>query len=204
MTVLAMSTYGIQLIFYGSLFLGYHVNKKNIVCLVLILCGVSFVVPSWNFNNNLTMGFCLALVSASFYAIIPIMLQKSQEFNLETRIFAQFTTAFVGYSVLFPLSHWMVLTKVDWLGLLFLAVLGTFIAHSLWSRVVASVPTTTSGIVYYIITPSAMFLSWFLLGDMLSGRQLIGGAVILVAALLNTLSQERINKMIKYNFKKFL
>ena len=185
--VLGMATYGVQLIFYGSLFLGYHVRAKNIICLLFILIGVSLVIPSWDFSNNTTLGLMLALISASFYAIIPIMLQKSHEFSQETRIFAQFGVAMVGYLFLIQQTEWESLASTDWWALVFLAVLGTFIAHSLWTRVTSRIPTTTSGVLYYLITPAAMLLSHFLIGEELSLKQQIGGLIILVAALLNTL-----------------
>ena len=184
--VLGMATYGVQLIFYGSLFLGYHVRAKNIICLLFILVGVALVIPSWDFSNNTTLGLMLALISASFYAIIPIMLQKSHEFSQETRIFSQFGVAMIGYLFFIGKTEWASLAANDWWALLFLAVLGTFIAHSLWTRVTSRIPTTTSGVIYYLITPAAMMLSHFMLGEELTFKQQIGGLIILVAALLNT------------------
>ncbi len=98
-TVLGMATYGVQMIFYGSFFLNYHVKLKNILCLILILFGVLCVVPSWDFKDEATLGFVLALVSASFYATIPIQLQRAHEFNMETRTFAQFSVALIGFAI---------------------------------------------------------------------------------------------------------
>jgi len=85
----------------------------------------------------------------------------------------------------------------DWASLIFLAVLGTFVAHSLWTRVSSRLPTTTTGIMYYLITPSAMLLSHLILGEELSGRQQIGGAVILSAALLNTLNFQKLPELLR-------
>ncbi len=192
--VLGMATYGVQLIFYGALFLGYHVRFKNIACLIAILCGVALVIPSWDFHNNTTLGLALALLSASFYSVIPIMLQKSHEFSQETRIFAQFSVAMIGYGIFAGEAEWITLTTSDWVSLVFLAVFGTFIAHSLWSRVTTRLPTTTSGIIYYLITPAAMLLSHLFLGEELSDKQQIGGAIILVAALINTLNSGHFKK----------
>ncbi len=200
--VLGMATYGVQLIFYGAFFLGYHVTKKNLLCLFLILMGVALVIPSWDFHDNTTLGLALALMSASFYSIIPIMLQKSHEFNQETRIFSQFSIALIGYCFLWPKTQWSGLLAQDWWALLFLAVMGTFVAHTLWSKVVSTLPTTTTGIIYYLITPIAMGLSLFFLKEKLTGVQMIGGAVILGAALINMITQDRINALVKRFEKK--
>jgi drug/metabolite transporter (DMT)-like permease len=42
-----------------------------------------------------------------------------------------------------------------------------------------------------MITPLAMILSGFILGEELTVRQKVGGAVILGAALINSLNQDR-------------
>lgn len=195
--VLGMATYGVQLIFYGALFLGYHVRAKNIVCLIMILLGVLLVIPSWNFHNNTTLGLVLALISASFYSVIPIMLQKSHEFSQETRIVAQFSIAMIGYLLLINQTEWNSLVMRDWAALIFLAVLGTFVAHSLWSRVTSRLPTTTTGVLYYLITPSAMLLSHWLLKEELTTKQQFGGLIILSSALLNTLNFSKFSFKIK-------
>ena len=190
--VLGLATYGIQLIFYGAIFLGYKVSKKNILCLVLSLIGVGLVVPTWDFQNNTTLGLTLALISASFYSIIPIMLQKSNEFNQETRIFYQFSISSIGYIFLFGQTSWSGLSSNDWWMLIFLAVFGTFIAHTFWSKAVTNLPTTSSGIIYYLVTPLTMILSWGILGEVLTGLQRLGGVVILMAALVNILTRDRV------------
>lgn len=198
--VLGMATYGVQLIFYGAYFLGHKITKKNLVCLVLILFGVILVIPSWDFHDRTTLGLGLALLSASFYSTIPILLQKSHEFSQESRIFFQFSIAFLCYLALFPLTDWTSLMSVDWIALIFLAVMGTFVAHTLWSKIVSQLPTTTTGIIYYLITPLAMILAALILGEKLTLIQQIGGGVILAGALLNSLNQARF----KTAYDKFL
>jgi drug/metabolite transporter (DMT)-like permease len=184
--VLGMSTYGIQLIFYGSVFLGYHVKKKNIVALSLVLAGISQLIQVWNFSNNFTQGIVLALISASFYSCLPILHQKTnQYFDHDQRIFSQFFFGLIGFSFFITKTSWQLSSK-DWYALIFLAFFGTFIAHSLWARVTSKLPTTTSGIIYYAITPSALILSHFLLGESLTLKQIIAAGLILSGALYNS------------------
>jgi len=201
--VLGMATYGVQLIFYGAYFLDHHITKKNIICLSLILTGAALVVPSWSFHDQTTFGLALAIISASFYSTIPILLQKSPEFSQETRIYFQFSIALVAYFILFPMTEWRGLRSSDWYALVFLGFMGTFVAHTLWSRVVSQLPTSKTGIIYYLITPIAMILSTLILGEKLTFKQQLGGGVILSAALINTLNQDRLKlvyrKLFSYN-----
>lgn len=182
--VLGMSTYGLQLILWGSLFLGHKINKKHIFALALILSGVFFIVPEFSLNNQTTLGLCFALASASFYAFLPIFHQKFVHLPQEERIFSQFFFCGLLFSLFLPLTEWN-LTVKDYALLIFLAVFGTLIAHALWAKVTSRLPTTTTGLIYYIITPSAMFLSFILLNDRPGPSQLLGGALVLSGSLLN-------------------
>lgn len=194
--VLGMATYSIQLIFLGSWFLGHRITYKNIICLILSLIGVILVIPSWNFHDNVTFGLGLALVSASFYAVIPIMLQKSHELSQETRIFYQFFISCCCYALLWGQTSWSGLNNIDWWLLTFLAVLGTFVAHTFWSKAVTKLPTTTSGIIYYLITPLTMVLAWGITGEKLTLMQKIGGLIILMSVLVNLINKKLVNKII--------
>jgi drug/metabolite transporter (DMT)-like permease len=161
------------------------------MALLIVLSGVSFLIPEWNFKNNFTQGILLSLLSGSFYAFLPILHQKfNRYFDHDTRIFSQFLFCLFGYLFFFPETNW-ILNNQDWYALLFLAIFGTFIAHSLWARVTSQLPTTTSGIIYYTITPSALILSHFLLGDTLTHKQMIGAGLILSGAIFNSLNLDR-------------
>ena len=152
-----------------------------------MLLGITQLIPEWNFSNNFTQGIALALLSASFYACLPILHQKTnQYFDHDIRIFSQFFFGLTGFSFFATKTSW-VLTNKDWYALIFLAVFGTFIAHTLWARVTSKLPTTTSGIIYYAITPSALILSHFLLGESLTTKQIIAAGLILSGALYNSL-----------------
>ena len=186
--VLGMSTYGIQLMLFGSFLLNYHLRPKNYLSLFIVLIGLSQLLPQFDFSNNFVKGLMLGLCSASFYSLMPILHQKAnRHFKYEERIFAQFFVALIYFSLFIPKTHWSLQLK-DWLGLLFLSILGTVVAHSLWAKVTSQLPTYISGIIYYAITPTALILSHFLFGEVLSGRQVLGAGLIISAAIFNVWS----------------
>lgn len=185
--VLGLSTYGIQLVIGGAIFLGQRVTRKDIFCLVFSLIGILMIIPSWNFKDNSTQGIVLALLSATCFAILPILHQKSQNFSLETRIFAQFFGALVGFMLFSGKTNWD-LRPLDWWALIFLGVFGTLIAHSMWARVSAKVSSAKAGLAYYMITPLSILLSSLLLGENFTQLQMAGALVVILAAILNTIS----------------
>ncbi len=181
---LGLSTYGMQLVVASILFLDHKITKKDILCLCLSMVGILMIIPSWNFNNESTKGLILSLLSATCFALLPIMHRKSQNFSLETRIFAQFFGALVGFSFFITKTHWN-LQKSDWFSLIFLGVFGTLIAHSLWARVSAKALPLHSGLAYYSIAPIAIVISHFFLGESFNQLQFGGCLVVIVAALIN-------------------
>jgi drug/metabolite transporter (DMT)-like permease len=183
-----MSTYGVQLILYGSLFLGYHLRFSNYLALLFVLIGVYLVMPAFSFENNFSKGLMLGLGSAAFYSILPILHQRTNRFfNYQIRIFSQFFFAMLIFLIFLPKTNWA-LTSVDWYTLLFLAIFGTLIAHSLWARFTSHTPTYISGVIYYAITPSALFLSKIVFNESLSIKQILGAILIITAAIYNVWS----------------
>lgn len=182
--VLGLSTYGIQLVLAGILFLGHRVSKKDIVCLLLSLIGILMIVPSWDFKNDSTQGLILSLLSATCFALLPILHRKSEQFSLETKIFAQFFGALLGFLLFVGQTSWELETK-DWWALIFLGVFGTLIAHSLWAKVAARVSPAKSGLAYYTITPLTIVLSHWLIGESFTQLQFAGAMVVVLAAMLN-------------------
>lgn len=184
--VLGLSTYGLQLVIASSIFLGHRVSRKEFVCLLISMIGILMIVPSWDFKNDSTAGLLLALLSATCFALLPIVHQKSQSFNLETRIFAQFFGAMMGFLLFSSKTQWDLKT-LDWLALVFLGVFGTLIAHSLWARVTSKYTASQAGVAYYAIAPLTIMLSYFLLGEGFSHLQLLGAFVVIVSSLFNAL-----------------
>lgn len=182
--VLGLSTYGVQLIIASMIFLDHKITSKEMFYLLISMIGVLLVIPSWDFKNNITFGLSLALLSSTFFALLPIVHRKSQRFNEETRIFAQFFGAMVGFAFFISETHWD-LNQSDWLTLLYLAILGTLVAHSLWASLSSKLSASTAGLTYYAIAPISIGLSHFLLGESLSSKQVFGSIIIVLAAFLN-------------------
>lgn len=196
-TVLGMSSYGIQLLFLGSFFLKTKITMKSLFCLMLICIGVVLVVPSFDIKDNSTLGLVLAILSAGFYSMIPILLHKTKEFKTETRIFVQFFGAFIGYMFFIHKMEFESLKQIDWIVLACLGVFGTLIAHTLWSQVTAVISTSITAILYYLITPVTIVLSHLVFGEVLTTIQLLGASLILVASFINLVRIDKIYKILK-------
>jgi drug/metabolite transporter (DMT)-like permease len=182
--VLGLSTYGIQLIIAGTIFLDHHISRKDVFCLIFSFLGIVLIIPSWNFHNETTLGLALALISASSFALIPILHSKTKEHSEQTRIFAQFSGALICFLFFAGKTSWQLQTT-DWLVLFFLSIFGTLIAHSLWAKIASSISPNITGLAYYTIAPITILSSAIFLGEKLTGLQLSGAAIVIVSAIAN-------------------
>lgn len=184
MGVLGLSTYGIQLIIAGALFYDHHITRKDLVCLFFSFCGILLIIPSWNFKNEATLGLILALLSATCFAFVPVVHRKSSEFSLHTRIFAQFAGALLFFLFFIGETSWE-LASNDWWALLYLALCGTVIAHSLWAKISSTISPTIAGMAYYTIAPLTILSSSLLLNENLTAIQLTGAGIVIASAIAN-------------------
>lgn len=75
-------------------------------------------------------------------------------------------------------------SAASWLALAYLVVMGTIVAFSAYAWVLRNARTSLVSTYAYVNPAVAVALGWLILGEPLSGRTLIGGAVIVGAVAL--------------------
>lgn len=184
--LLGMSTYGIHLIFLGWIIGKNTPNWFDFVALILALTGTYFIVPEFSLANNITFGILLGILSGFCFAMLPILHQHYHFIPERLRVFGQFFFAWIVFSFFIPWTNWE-LTSVDWWSLLYLAVPGTFIAHTLWVRVTTRISTIISSLIFYLIIPMTMLISHFWLKEPMPVEKvaaailIVGGNIISMA-----------------------
>jgi drug/metabolite transporter (DMT)-like permease len=191
--ILGMSTYGIHLIF-----LGWGIRKQkpgmfDFFALLLAVAGTYFIVPEFSMTNNITIGILLGVISGFCFALLPILHQQYKAIPERARILGQFLFALIAFSFFTPLSSWKI-GKMDWWALFYLAVPGTFIAHSLWIRVTTQLSTTISSLIFYLIIPMTMVISHFWLREPMPFHKISGAFLIVSGNAISFLGRLRFQK----------
>lgn len=185
--ILSLSAYGVILGILSAVLHREPLHRKDLFTSLCCLAGVYFLIPEFNFENQYTLGVLIGLVSAFFYALVPITHKKINHVPLRIRVFYQFFVALIFFLFTFPWSHWE-LSGSDWGGLIFLGIGATLIAHSLWSKVTSQLPGKTSGLIYFSYIPFSVLSAQYFLGDHLSIRSLFGAFLILAGSVLGLVS----------------
>ena len=188
--ILGMSTYGIHLIFLGWVIRKNKPRIFDFIALALAIVGTYFIVPEFSLSNNATIGILLAIFSGFCFALLPVLHQHYRFIPERIRIFGQFFFALMVFLFFIPMTDWNLQT-VDWWALLYLAIPGTFIAHSLWVRVTTRISTTITSLIFYLIIPMTMMISHFWLDEPMPFEKIAGALLIVSGNVISMLGKVR-------------
>ncbi|BDD06088.1 DMT family transporter [Aureibacter tunicatorum] len=194
---LGLCTFGIHLILLGWIMKLRKPQWNDFLAVALVICGSLMVTPEFSLENNQTLGLLVAIISAVFFAGLPILQQRNSEISGSVRAFGQYGFALVLFLFTLPLTEWESLTKSDWMGLVALSVVCTFIAHTLWVKATTELPTTVSSIIYYLTLPLAMGISYMFLGEEMTLEKVGGALLIIVANIISILPKLKSNKTLE-------
>ena len=175
---LGVSTYGVHLIFLGRMIKKTKPGKVDYLALIFTLVGAYLVTPEISLANNYTLGMLLAVFSGLCFAVLPLLNQHYSDIPDKVRIFSQFFFAWIVFLILFPWTSWD-LKSYDWWPLLYLAIFGTVVSHTLWVRVTTRISTIITSLIFYLVIPMTMGISHFWLDEPMPVEK-IGGATLIV------------------------
>ncbi len=195
---IGLSTYGVYLLILGATFGHGRLHAIDVVAVLLAIAGAVAIVPSFDLDDDVTLGMALATLSAFLYATLPLLHQRWAHMPSRIRALGQFAFALFFFLLFLPKTEWA-LSPRDWAGLAFLALGSTLIGHSLWVAVTTRLSPYATSIVYYGNLPVAIVLSIVVLGEALRPRTAFGAALILAGSLLGLGSQWRRNALAAEN-----
>lgn len=191
--LLGLSTYGIHLIFLGWVVRKNKPSWFDLGALILAIYGTYLIVPEFSLANNVTVGIILAIFSGFCFASLPVLHQHYHYIPERLRVFGQFFFALLVFSFFIPWTDWQ-LSKVDWWSLLYLAIPGTFIAHTLWVRVTTRISTITSSLIFYLIIPMTMVISHFWLDEPMPFDKIAGALLIILGNIISLTGRVKFQK----------
>ncbi len=186
--ILGASTYGIHLILLGWIFLNNRPRWVDWLAIGLALLGTYIIIPEFRLSNNITLGLLLSITSGLFFALLPILHQKSQHLSNNVRSFGQYIFAlplFLVFAGQFELEF----KQADIYSLLYLGIFGTFLAHTFWINVTTNLPTTFTSLIFYVVIPVTMIISFLWLKEPMPYHKILGAILIVTANILGILNK---------------
>lgn len=184
--LLTFSTFPVFVTFLEPWFFKEKIKRVDVIAALVTFIGVSLVVPSLELDSNLTQGALWGLVSGFTYAVLSMMNRKYVKSYASSVIafYEQLTATVVLLPVLFIQRP--VLGPTDIGLLMLLGIVFTGISHSLFINGLRHVKTQTAGIISTLEPVYGIIFAALLLKEIPTGRELLGGLVILGTVFYST------------------
>ncbi|MFY8274019.1 DMT family transporter [Pseudoalteromonas sp. SSDWG2] len=166
-------------------------KAKDIVSAIVVMVGIYLLVPEANLGNDVTLGIVTGIFSALCFAMRNILQKRyfthysgPQTMFYQTLIASLMLCAFVDV----PITE---VAQQDVLLLLLVAIVFTAAPHALFASSLRGLSATTAGLISCLQPLYATILAFMLLKERPDFTTLIGGLMVVSAALFETWSVSR-------------
>lgn len=184
---LTFSTFPLFVTFLEPYFFHERLKISDVACAIIMLIGVVFIVPEFELGNSMTQGVLWGLLGALTYAALSLLNRRfSNKYQSAVISFYEQASATV---VLLPML-WILkpeITVKDVGVLIMLGVIFTALAHSLFIHGLKSVKVRTAGIISGLESVYGIVTALLFLGEIPSGREILGGIIILGVVFYSTI-----------------
>ena len=186
--LLSFSCYPVLTAFLEPLFFKERLIKTNIFYAFLCILGIFLIIPRFNLENSIYRGVLWGLLSGITFSVLTILNRKfSQQFS--SLLIAFFQDIFATL-LLIPF-FFIIRTPLSSENIILLLILGVFCtssAHSLVIKGMRHIKAQTASIINSLEPVYGITLAFLFLGEIPALRTIMGGVVVLVAAIAATLS----------------
>ncbi|AGK96096.1 DMT family transporter [Clostridium pasteurianum] len=188
--LLTFSTSPVFVTFLEPCFFKEKIKLSDIVIAIITFLGVVLVIPKFQLGNNLTQGVLWGILSGFAYAILSMLNRKCvKEYSSSVIAFyEQLVVTIVLIPFLF-LQKTVFQTK-DILLLILLGMVFTGVSHSLFIKGLKNIKTQTAGIISSLEPVYGIIFAAFLLREVPTLREILGGIVILGTVFYSTIKSK--------------
>lgn len=181
---ITFSAFPLFVTFLEPLVFHTRLKRRNVFFAVMILIGVFITVPEFSFENSAFAGILIGLVSALTYAVLTVInkIFAGKYSSTLTAFYEQATAAVV----LLPLvirSGGFHPEGSDLALLLFLGIVTTALAHTLFISGLKDLPAQLAGICSAMETVYGILFALLFLKEIPSVREIIGAMIIIGAVI---------------------
>lgn len=188
---LTFSTFPLFVTFLEPYFFHEKLKLADVLCAFVMLLGVLFIVPEFELGNQTTQGVVLGMLCSASYAVLSLLNR-----NLSKRYSGSLVAFYEqGSAAVFLMPSLFLfrpaITAKDLFGLVILGVVFTAIAHTLYIESLKNVKVQTAGIISSLESVYGIAAAFLFLHEIPSGKELIGGIIILGVVFYSTLSSSK-------------
>lgn len=184
--LLTFSTFPVFVTLLEPLWLKTRYRASDLLLALITLMGVACIVPRFELGNHITQGALSGVLSGFLGAVLAIL--NRQYVQHYASLVLNFYEDSIAALLLLPslLVFHPVMTPQDIGMLVLLGVVFTALAHTLYIQGMTTIKAQTASIITTLEPVYAIVLAMLFLGEIPTWRTLLGGSVILAAAIYAT------------------
>jgi drug/metabolite transporter (DMT)-like permease len=188
--LLTFSTFPVFVTFLEPCFFKEKIKLSDIIIAIVTFLGVVLVIPKFELGSNLTQGVLWGILSGFTYAILSLLNRKyvKEYSSLVIAFYEQAVATIVLIPFLFLQKP--VFQLNDILLLILLGTVFTGISHSFFINGLKNIKTQTAGIISSLEPVYGIIFAAFLLGEIPTLREILGGIIILGTVLYSTIKSK--------------
>ena len=189
--IIAFFTYPVITIFIEPLFNKSAPKAKDMLTALVVIIGIVLLIPEINFGNQITLGIVTGVFSAVFFALRNILHKNyfSHYSGPHTMLY-QTLVACLMLCLFIEIPPGQV-TQRDWLLLLLVGAVFTATPHALFASSLRHLSATTAGLISCLQPLYGSILAFMLLHERPNILTMIGGLMVVSAAIFETWSVSR-------------
>jgi len=174
------------------IFFDEELHKKDIVLCLLILLGVFITIPHFSLENQVFQGVIVGMLSSLAYTLLTLINRFFSHAYSSTTIslYEQSSATIVLLPTLFLVD--MTITINDIGLLIFLGVVTTALAHTLFISSLKQIPAHIAGIISSMESVYSIILAIILFQEIPTEREIIGAIIIITTVILTQLKGEKV------------
>lgn len=168
---------------FEMLFFKEKISSSEYSLLIFVSIGLILVTPSFNFNNNATLGLFWGIILGILYASTVVI----NRYNLSktTGVQACWWQCLVVFVTLLPVTITSLpnVPPLDWLWIACLGLFCTGLSYYLVINSLSTIKARTASIIIALEPVYAILTAWLLFNQQPTIRTIIGGFIIILAVI---------------------
>lgn len=190
--LVTFSTFPLFVTFMEPLFFKEKLKLKNVILAAVVFIGILFVIPEFNFSNNLTKGAISGIFSGFTFALLTLVNRKNAKTSDSIAI-AFYQNIFACIFLILPiLTIHASLPEIAALpNLIFLGVVCTALAHTMFIQSLTSIKAQTASVITGLEPVYGIILAFFMLNETPGIRILLGGFIIISVSIAASIQHKQ-------------
>ncbi|GIU41321.1 membrane protein [Shewanella sairae] len=195
--MIAFFTYPVMTVLVEPIVTKTKLKLADVISGVLVLIGVSLLIPEASLGNDVTLGIAIGILSAVLFTARNLLHKRYfSAYSGQQAMFYQSSVAVVFLAPWMSVELNTIEQNVWWLIIL-LGVVFTAAPHALFTSALRLLSAKTVGLVSCLQPFYGAMLAWLILNEDLALQTVIGGTLVVATALFETQQSHRSNSVKK-------